>query len=109
MILRAKRRVYRTHRKKRNLCESNSTAVLEQHRVAKRQYRQAVRRSQVLAGIERDRKLFEILADNPRKAYSFIKSSRRAAPNRIESLTVSDKVYTGNSVRDGLYVIHQVM
>ena len=51
----------------------------------------------------RDQKLFEILDDDPRKAFSFIKSNRTTTPRQIESLVVGTKVYHGAQVPDGFY------
>ena len=70
---------------------------------AKLEYRNVVRQSRVQAGYDRDRKLFEILKENPNAAFSYIKSCRRKPRARIECLKVGKKLYQGSAVADGFY------
>ena len=44
-----------------------------------------------------------VLDQDPRRLFSFIRSSKSAASGNIQRLTVSDKVYTGRRVPDGFY------
>ena len=108
LVLRAKKLVSKTHSRKKTSAKNNingkpSLRALEEHKAAKHDYKQAVRNCQVQAGYERDKKLFDILEENPQKAFSFIKSCRKASPSKIESLSVKEKVYHGAAVCDGFY------
>ena len=93
-IQKAKRRLMRLYRKDKNSVNFYS---------AKQNYKRTIRRSRVQAGIMRDQKLFEILDDGPRKAFSFIKANRTKTPKQIESLAVGTNVYHGAQVPDGFY------
>ena len=107
-VLKAKKQLHKVH-KRRNIppkldeTGQPSSGNLVEHRSAKHQYKSAVRRSRVQAGHERDQKLFEILEENPRNIFGFIKSCRKISPTKIESRTVGDKVYNGEAVSDGFY------
>ena len=81
-VLRARRRLARTNRLKNVSAKLSinglpSSKALEDLRSARNQYKQALRKAHVMASRERDRKLFEILDENPHKIYSFLKSSRK--------------------------------
>jgi hypothetical protein len=107
-VQKAKKHLSRIHRNKNISARLSSSGKpsnekLEALRAAKQQYKQAVRRSRVQAGIDRDQKLFNILEENPQNAYSFIKSCRKTSPTKIESLTVGNKIYRGTAVCDGFY------
>ena len=107
-VLAAKRKVARTNRRKNASARHSSNGeptpeAVADHKEARSRYKKAIRKSLVMAGSERDRKLFEILGENPGKAYSFLKSARKNSPTKIASLTVGNKVYHGSAVCDGFY------
>ena len=97
-IVIAEKRLSRIFRKLRN--SKNKLADLK---TAKQEYKSVVRRSRLKEGFERDRKLFEILDENPNAAFAFIKSCRRKPTASIKCLKVGAKLYEGSSVCDGFY------
>ena len=70
---------------------------------AKLEYKSAVRKTRVKEGSDCDRKLFEILDENPYAAFAYIKYCRRKPAAKIECLKVGNKTYQGSSVCDGFY------
>lgn len=52
---------------------------------------------------KRDKRLFEILSNNPMNVYQFIRRSKRNNTSWINHLKVGNKVYTGDDVADGFY------
>ena len=70
---------------------------------ARKDYRQAVRKTRLRQSFERDSRLDTILTDNPSALYSYLKSTRKTKASKIEKLTVGDKTYEGNKVADGFF------
>jgi hypothetical protein len=70
---------------------------------AQKNYKHAVRTNRVSDGYLRDQKLFSILTENNKSIYSYIKSCKNSGATSIQKLTVTDKVYVGDSVPDGFY------
>ena len=103
-IIKAKRKLYRTHKRLKMSDGLHQQAdIKSMHRQAKREYKNSVRRSRIKDYFERDQKLFQILEENPRGAFAFINSFRKSSASKIETLSVGDKVYQGDRVPDGFY------
>ena len=59
--------------------------------------------SKMLACNERDTLVHSVLSSNPGALYRSLKTSKNSQSSRIHSLSVGDKVYTGDSVPDGFF------
>ena len=70
---------------------------------AQRQYRRAIRLYRHHQNQARDKKLHEILSDNPSSLYSYIRNCRKKSEASIDKLVVGDKTYSGKRVPDGFF------
>ena len=78
-------------------------AIKANYKESRDKHRKLVRSIKAKDVIERDEKLFSILSSNPSKLFKSIKRSKRARSSRITKLLVDDKIYLGNSVKDGFF------
>ena len=99
-VKRAKQRLNKIHRR---LKESFSTDLEAQFRKSKKIYHRIVRTHNLMADLERDTMLFNIMGENPGKVFRYIKAIKKAGNTMVAKLTVGQEVYTGEAVADGFY------
>ena len=103
-VKKAKQRLNKIHRR---LKESFSTDLEDQFKESKKIYHEIVRSHNLMADMERDTKLFNIMGENPGKVFRYIKAIKMAGNTMVAKLTVDQEVYTGEAVADGFYEISE--
>ena len=88
------------------LSRSNPTlaaAAREELNILKSEHRKLVRKHENSINVERDQKVFSILSSNPSAIFARIKSIKATSTDNIPFLTVGDKVFYGENVKDGFF------
>ena len=71
--------------------------------MSRNEHRKLQRSFKAKESSHRDKTLYSIVSSNPSKLFSAIRRSRKANTVRIDKLKVDDKVYLGDSVKDGFF------
>ena len=79
-------------------------AALESaYRETRTAHRKLVRHHKPKESIKRDELLYSIQSSNPSAIFSSLKRSKRSKAGNIQKLTVGDKVYTSDNVKDDFF------
>ena len=70
---------------------------------SKNNHRKLVRSYKAKEAAERDANLYSIFSSNPSKLFNSIKRSKRSESSKIRMLTVGNKLYFDDSVKDGFF------
>ena len=70
---------------------------------SKNKHRKLVRSYKAKEASERDANLYSIVSNNPSKLFNSIKRSKRSESSKIRKLTVGNKLYSDDSVKDGFF------
>ena len=99
-IRKAKNKLRKANKKFKSHPGPETKAKLNQCR---KLYHRTVRTTTLLADLERDTNLYNIMGSNPAKVFRFIKSLKNTNNAAIAELTVGKKSYDGKKVADGFY------
>ena len=69
----------------------------------KSNHRKLIRRLENLKNVERDQKLFSILSSSPFSIFKRIKALKAPSAIQVPFLTVGEKVFVGDNVKDGFF------
>ena len=82
---------------------TNTEVLKENYSKSHDQHRRLVRAYKAKDSFIRDQKLHSILSRDPSSIFKSITRSKRAKAGKITRLTVKDKIYLGDSVKDGFF------
>ena len=82
---------------------TNTEVLKENYSKSRDQHRRLVRAYKAKDSFIRDQKLHSILSRDPSSIFKSITRSKRAKAGKITRLTVKDKIYLGDSVKDGFF------
>ena len=99
-ILKAQRKLNKSHKKATLVPSASATNQLRQCR---KSYHQTVRKFNLQSDLIRDRQLYEVMGQNPNKVFSLVKSLTNAHGGAVAKLKVGEKIYHGEKVADGFF------